>query len=285
MYYLLLLLFVVMYCMRKRYAVIVSLVRKPIDFKHWLDHHFKIGIDKVYLRIEETPELKSILDVHPRRMDIHAEFVNHIDKTNNWHTLQTRQGEFCTKIINKLQGCNAWIFQNIDDDELIYSSHGNIHQSLNKVPFYKESIFIPTIEAVYPKISDTCFNTHKFVKCDSRALCTSYYGGKSCGRVSATLSPFGPHQFRGLLWKGNESLCCYKADDVYILHHESCNFQKWKTKYEALSIGDKKIPDGFSFYNDSIRVIKTGDLNQMRAFYKKHKVDPYYSKNTITIQI
>ena len=270
---------------KRQYAIIVSLVRNPIDFNTWLNHHFKIGIDKFYIRIEETPELRKVIEKHPRKNDIHAEYVDNVDKTNNWHNLQTRQKDFCEKTIKNLQNVNGWIFQNIDDDELLYTPKGNIHKCLKYTSFYKQSIFIPTIEAVYPKVSDKCFSTKKFVKCDSRSLCTSYYGGKSCGRISNTLKPYGPHYFQGLLWKGNKSIFCDNTTDMYILHHESCNFQKWKTKFKALTQGGKKIPHGFSFYNDSIDVIKSGDENRMRAFYKKHKVDPYYSKNTVLIDI
>jgi hypothetical protein len=37
---------------------------------------------------------------------------------------------------------------------------------------------------------------------------------------------------------------------------------------------NKEIPDGFSFYNESVKSVKDGNWLEV---YKKFKVDPYYN--------
>tara|TARA_B100001094_G_scaffold289461_1_gene306388 strand:+ start:904 stop:1809 length:906 start_codon:yes stop_codon:yes gene_type:complete len=269
--------------------IIASLTHKPIDFDRWLNHHFKIGVDKIYLRVEETPELQQKINRHPRRNDIIAEYHQNVNKTNNWHTLQDRQREFVTKVIKGNQDA-AWIFQNIDDDELLYPSCGNIHKCLSNVGNEYEAVFVKTIEGLFPKENtNQCFNTDKFVACDGRHLCTSYYGGKSGGRLTPQLRPHGPHQFQGNGWKGQGAQQCHKISDkeLVVLHFESCSFDRWKSKYENMNPDSKKIPKGFKFYNDSVEIVSKGNENEMHQYYKSKKVDPYYKveKDFRTIKI
>lgn len=262
-------------------CAIASLVHRPVDFNYWLNHHFRIGIDSIFLCVEDTPELKDIIDANENSHRIFPIYLNNVNKTDNWHTLQKRQHNFCEKIIKK---CREefphiwWLFQNIDDDELIHAI--DLNHTMMKIPKHKQQVFLPTIEAVFPTINmtDKCFETtNTFVKCDGRGLCTSYYGGKSAGRISAELRPFGPHQFQGEHWSGVNSEETERDSGLSILHFESCTFERWKRKYANMNMKDKKIPKGFNFYNESVEAVASGDESRMMAYYKSKKVDPFTS--------
>jgi hypothetical protein len=41
---------------------ICSLVRKPFNFDTWIDYHISIGVSKFLLSVEDTPELKELID-------------------------------------------------------------------------------------------------------------------------------------------------------------------------------------------------------------------------------
>ena len=57
---------------------LVSMIHKPPDdFKYWIDYHFSIGISDIYLRVEDTPELKELLDTYQGR--VHPIYANNID--------------------------------------------------------------------------------------------------------------------------------------------------------------------------------------------------------------
>ena len=48
---------------------IVSMVTKQPDFHFWIDYHLNIlGIDHIFLRVEDAPEYKNIIDKYPNRI-------------------------------------------------------------------------------------------------------------------------------------------------------------------------------------------------------------------------
>jgi hypothetical protein len=253
---------------------LASMIRKPPDdFNYWIDHHLSIGISDIYLRIEESPEIKELLDKYTN--SIHATYVDNVDKTDNWHTKQDRQGEFINNTISKLKN-GDWLLH-LDDDELLDSK--NIINILNILPKRYNCIFVKTVEAVYPKVNtgNNCFNTtDKFIDCNDGKFCTSYRGGKSLVRIEPGVSAFGPHQFQGRGWVGQGSHNCFKPDVSYmrIKHFESCSVDRWYNKFSTMKPTNKEIPDGFSFYNESVKSVRDGNWLQV---YKKFKVDPYYN--------
>ena len=82
----------------------------------------------------------------------------------------------------------------------------------------------------------------------------------------------------GRSWRGKEAPECYTAsiEDAAILHHESCNFDKWKDKYTNLVVPEegREIPTGFKFYNQSIEMVQKGGAEAM-LYYEQSKVFPY----------
>jgi hypothetical protein len=257
---------------------LASMIHKPPDdFKYWLDYHFSIGISDIYLRVEDTPEIKDLLDTSYQGR-VHPTFVNDVDKTDNWHTKQGRQTEFINKII-KLLPNDDWLLH-IDDDELLDVNTTDITKIINILPKRYNCIFIKTVEALYPKVNkgNNCFNTtDKFVDCNSGKYCSSYMGGKSVVRIEPGVQAHGPHRFKGTGWSGDKSPNCFKPEVSFmkIKHYESCSVDRWYKKFSNMKPTKREIPDGFNFYNESINSIKDGSWYQV---YKKFKVDPYYKQ-------
>jgi hypothetical protein len=263
-------------------VIVCTMSRHPIDFERWLDHHFRVGVDTVYVRFEETPEIEETILRHPRQKDIIREYAPAPlkDEQRNWNRQAQRQIEFCNRV---LRGCprGTWVFH-IDDDELLYPRSGNIKKYLRSVQTDTENIYIRTIEAVYPSVNtgDSCFNTtNRFVMCDTRNLCTSYYDGKSGTRArpGAELAG-GVHRFKGKSYEPPVS-------DIAVLHFESCSFRRWKDKFTNLNSRNPEIHPSFRFANESLRKIREGSTDEeLQDFYKKNKVDPYYSVDHIVYE-
>ena len=95
---------------------IFSLVRKPFNFDTWLDYHISIGVDYFFLKVEDTPELKELLQKYPNVFPI---YDDESSKLNNYWTLIDRQKDFFNSIKSQLVNLNIdWIFH-IDSDELL----------------------------------------------------------------------------------------------------------------------------------------------------------------------
>jgi hypothetical protein len=60
---------------------------------------------------------------------------------------------------------------------------------------------------------------------------------------------------------------------MIVEHYESCDFLKYKSKFENLAKQNKdnKIP--FPYYNDSIKAAKTGNEKDIINTYIKYRVD------------
>lgn len=270
-------------------VAICACVRHPMEFELWLKHHFAIGVRRIFLRVEESPEVFGVVEALPSdlRERVHILKATSADPSGSqsqWWSLQKRQAEFC-KLVKKqcLEHYDdvTWILQNLDDDELLHCADANIEDFLRRVPADKRAVFINTVEALYPDASkddERCFRTDTFVRCDSRRLCTSYYGGKSLGLLTDDLEPDGPHQFKGVGWSGARASECHKPpiEEIAVLHHESCNFKRWREKFNNLTVGmrGRQIPEGFSFYNKSLEMATRGD-DEALQFYKSVKVAPY----------
>jgi len=255
---------------------ICSMVRKPLNFETWLAYHFSIGVEYIFLRVEETPELKEIIDKYPNK--VFAEYYDDVDKLNNYQTIQKRQRAFIKESIKEsLTFPIRWLFH-IDCDELIWSTQP-LMKILNSVPKNYDCAHFQNYEAVYPNdnIENGFVNTNRFIKC-STGKCLSYGNGKSAGRVTESLCNHGPHYFGGKVYEVTDKLAA-------ILHFDSPTFEEWYDKFNNLSDVTtekfQRIP--FRFYRDSIDIIKKGDKEEARDYYNKMKIMPYNKENIIKI--
>lgn len=270
-------------------VAICACVRHPMELDTWLRHHFSIGVRRIFLRVEDSPEVFDTIGALPadQRDRVHTLAATSADSTgvqSQWWSLQKRQAEFCNLVkkqcLERYEDV-TWILQNLDDDELLHCAEANIEEFMKRVPADRRAVFVQTVEALYPDASKDdgrCFRTDTFVRCDSRQLCTSYYGGKSLGLVTDDLEPYGPHQFKGGGWSGTRAREYHRppVEEIVVLHHESCNYKRWREKFLNLAVGGngKKIPPGFTFYNKSLEMAARDDDEALK-YYKSVKVAPY----------
>ena len=250
---------------------ICSMVRKPVNFDSWLDYHFSLGVDYIFLRVEDTPELAQIID---RYENVYAIFDNSSSKRNNYWSQMNRQKQLIQHHLPKIQSLEIdWLFH-IDSDELICSTFG-VKELLDKISKEYSVVKIQNYEAVYDRdnLENPFYQTNKFKVLNKLA----YANGKSAARVSSLKlieqdTPVGkvfcPHGFEGKVANLN-------VKDIVILHFESPTFESWYEKFsndcDIDELSFEKIP--FDFYKKSIEIIRSGDIKMARDFYNKCKVN------------
>lgn len=250
---------------------ICSMVRKPLNFNTWLDYHLSLGIDYIFLRVEDTPELSNIID---RYENVFAIYDNHSNKKNNYWTQMNRQKQLFDYYLPEIQRIGIeWLFH-IDSDELICCKR-DIKELFNRVSSNKDVIKIQNYEAVYDRddLENPFYQTNKFKVMNKLA----YSNGKSAARVKKLkqkiqTSPIGdifcPHAFDG-------EISMISNNDMVILHFESPTFDSWYEKFSNdLNIDDElfeKIP--FQFYKKSIEIIRSGDKEKAKEYYNQMKVN------------
>ncbi len=260
---------------------IVSMVTKQPDFHFWIDYHLNIlGIDHIFLRVEDAPEYKNIIDKYPNRITASYHKKKNINTKNNYHTIMDRQKDHVNKTCKKAKKLNIDYLFHCDSDELIHviSPKCNLKENFKKylsniedIDSCIKCIHFKNFEAVFPKLSEKCFTTNKFIDC-KKGGCLSYANGKSCGLVKKGAIFRGPHYFSGKVYNMPDN-------KIVILHYDSCTFKQWFTKFNLLKYTDKKklnkIP--FPFYKKSIEhVNKCKDEDELcKSFYKKKKIIPY----------
>lgn len=269
------------YCYKEPYykypkVAVVTMTRNPLYFDFWLNYYFNhLKIDKLYLRVENTPTLHI-----PSHYNVEVEFANNVNNRNTYADQQTRQDRFVQKAINQAKKEGMDFILHIDDDELfmLHSRFKHIQDFFYTLPDDSENIKFRNLEAVYPE-DGICFTTTRFVEC-GKGNCKSYVNGKSAGQVTYRLKPKGPHSFKGKTMK-------VPIEDACILHFESCDFERWYSKFKNMSNIDNKTYNSipFTYYKQSIDFIKNckGENCKIKArdFWKKHKVDPYHSSKKL----
>ena len=243
-----------------------SMVRKPFNFDTWIEYHLSLGFDYIYLRVEETPEISSLLDKYKDKVIV--EYDNFINKRDNYYTQMDRQKDFANKVIQDCIIKSVDWLAHIDSDELIWCGDSILDLLVGIEPDV-DYIHIKNYEAVYSfdNLENPFLQTNTFISSSMMA----YKGGKSIGRVSTRLKYLGPHAFHGKYY-------IIKTKKSVVLHFESATFEHWYKKFseEKMDISDEmlnKIP--FIFYKESISLIREGDLIKCREYYNKMKVCRY----------
>jgi hypothetical protein len=238
------------------------MVRKPINFDTWIEYHLSIGIDYIFLEVEDTPELKIITDKYS---NVIANFINDSDKKDNYWTLIDRQRLFFEKVKRLSLSLNLQWLIHSDADELLCCSKP-LKQILSEVQSKYDTVHFDNYEAVY--LNDSCENVFYQTNTFRYKNKLSYANGKSAVRLSENSQWSGPHKFGG-------NRLDIKPRIAVILHFESPTFDSWYEKFSTSSDteGDKleKIP--FHFYRDSIRIIKSESKEVAREYYNKMKVN------------
>ena len=285
MWWLIIVLIILCFCVglkRGGRVGIVSMVRKPKSFDEWLNYHKRLGVDKFYIRLEDTPELHDRLQGDPA---ITLEIGSSEDMAHNgdksYDSIYERQRDLIRRAIKwgKREGI-TWL-AHIDCDELI-ECRGNIKEAIeNEIGEQKGvyNIVLDNYEAQYEKINEigeSCFKYKKLLKCNNpNSGCVSYANGKSIGRISDELMENGPHRFGYSGMHGIE----ITGRQMRLLHFESCDFNQYVQKYMHLAQKETKTYP-FKFYNDSLKVARSDAcknnqsecMKQFEEVYSQYKI-------------
>ena len=258
-------------------VAIAIMTMKPANFEVWLKYHIKyLKFDHIYIRVEDTPELKTIIDKYPDK--ITAKFYSKQDNKNSYFNQMSRQDMLINDSIEDCKKRNIKYLLHIDDDELFF-----INKKFKRASDFFESLdgtydqaHFTNFEAVFPNEKNTCFSTNKFKNCKTDG-CLSYANGKSAGKISDNLKAKGPHYFHGTVKN-------IPTDDAIVLHFDSCTYSKWYHKFNNLkNITDKKFNEiPFNFYKKSIKYLRKSAKSEDKLgykFWKENKIDPFYNND------
>jgi len=239
---------------------IVSMMKKPKNIETWLERHRELGIEKFYIRLEDTPELVDYLKAQP---DVVLD-ITKSNGVNEYVEIQHRQGRMVDKaLIDARADGIDWLIH-IDSDEIL---KGNLNE-IRDLPESTRTFWMQNIEALYSHIhaqDENCFMAKKFNNCSSES-CVSYANGKGGGRTTQDVSSFGPHRFHSSEPNDEVKL------KMEVEHYESCDFEKYKEKFIHLSKEDTDNNIPFPYYNDSIKAAKKDDEQELIDVYKKYRV-------------
>ena len=239
---------------------IVSVMKNPIDLPLWLAYHRKLGIQRFYIRLEDSPIWKDylkkqddvILETDTSDISTHVELIG-------------RQIDYVNRTIESIRETQDidWLFH-IDSDELL---NGNIF-FVNNLSEDIYTIKLQNAEAIYDeKDNKSCFSANKFLLCNKGAPCTAYVNGKAGGRpLIDGVHIDGVHDFSYKNEIDTEHQYNVPFEVLHVLHFESCSFESWIGKFLRLrSKEGASIP--FPFYLESIEAAANAyDL------YKKNKM-------------
>ena len=238
------------------------MVRKPNNFETWIKYQFSIGIDYIFLKVEDTPELEEIINKYD---NIFSLFESDSNKKDNYWTLMDRQKDFYNLVIEKSISMGLkWLIHS-DVDELICCKKP-LRQILNDVPEEYQTVRFDNYEAIYDcdDLQNPFIETYRF----KFKNLLSYGNGKSAVRVNNETSWKGPHKFIGKKLEIN-------PQEAVILHYESPTFECWYEKFKTSSdTSIQKISEmPFQFYKDSINIIRNESKERAREYYNKMKVN------------
>jgi hypothetical protein len=196
-------------------VAIALLTRRPHCFEWWLRYHLALGVDHIFVHVEDTPELLPVL--------LSDEFADRVTVTSdpcgtghelddNYYSLMARQRRH---VRHSLRACRVRAIDfliHIDDDELLHFKTP-FAALVRALPRNTPNIVLANIEARPTRLDAQ----NMFEECTrfSSALMLSYRNGKSAGRVSQGVDWNGPHRFTGRHH-------VVGLEDACVLHFESC---------------------------------------------------------------
>jgi hypothetical protein len=210
---------------------IVLMTREPHRFDWWLRYHRSLGIEHVFVRVENTPGLLPLL-----RSDEFAPFVTIVTNAStddgrdeqapsaqggNYYSQFDRQEDHVRRStqLAKERGIE-WLFH-VDDDELL---HFDVPMSTLVADSAPGTTCLALInaEAVPTSSAHDCvfeeiqtFTLHRML---------AYRNGKAAGAIQAGGQFCGPHRFMGKCHVVPVAQAC-------VLHFESCTYEAWRQKF------------------------------------------------------
>ena len=237
------------------------MMKNPKNIETWLEMHRTLGIDKFYIRLEDSPELVASLKSQP---DVKLD-ISQSSGVNEYVEIQNRQGKMVENALLEARKDGIDWLIHIDSDEIL---RGDLEE-IKHLPETTRTFWMQNYEALYsnvPSENDNCFRAKKFMDC-SVDKCVSYVNGKGGGRTTKDVSVAGPHRFVSSLTDDDKPRI-----KVVVEHYESCDFEKYKEKYMNLSKQSTNNHIPFPYYNDSIEAAKSGGEEELMSTYVKYRV-------------
>ena len=213
---------------------IVCMTKQPLDLRGWLEYHHSacVGVQRFFLRIEDTPELKPLLAEAPWASVVDATFVSTSGSTasgRDYVKQMQRQNDHTNAAIAKCckgRGSTLTHLLHIDDDELLYCHRGpaTLRRVLAAAPTSACDVHVRNVEAAPPRPDcggdeDAPFGSIRLFRHDPKRF-GAYNNGKSFGRLAAPrLRASGP---RLLHFDGAGERHTLPPWAAVILHFEAC---------------------------------------------------------------
>eukprot|EP00316_Scyphosphaera_apsteinii_P012205 CAMPEP_0119338596 /NCGR_PEP_ID=MMETSP1333-20130426/96474_1 /TAXON_ID=418940 /ORGANISM="Scyphosphaera apsteinii, Strain RCC1455" /LENGTH=417 /DNA_ID=CAMNT_0007349919 /DNA_START=93 /DNA_END=1347 /DNA_ORIENTATION=+ len=255
---------------------LVCMTKSPHRLETWLRFHAEIlHVMKFWLRVEDTPALEELLSKPPWATLVTAIYSSGTrDFGLNFGGVNAtgRQYMHVTETIPRARAAGVTHLLHIDDDELLYCPHGvkALVCELQRVADGVADVHALALEALVPRGGCEDAFTEARVFRHKRSAYGSYgsaagSAGKSFGVIAVdNLTCDGPHHFRAgwqsLAPRGDFSSTYLLPPCIaVVLHYESCDYIRWKTKFTELARrhaevgGTLLFPPG-SFYAESLSV-------------------------------
>ena len=215
------------------------MTKKPLAFATWLAYHReRCGIARFYIRVEDTPELSTLLATPPWDECVEAIYSH---GQRDYFQQMDRQDAHISSILQDARANGIEYLLHIDDDELLYCPSGlnTLYAAFVRAPPDAADLHVCNLEALLPRaeVIDP-FREAVAFRHRSHDFC-AYGNGKSFGKLSAAdLRPAGPHHFaRGWNSAGSKTAGTHDLppSTAVVLHYESGNIDAWRRKYSDLA--------------------------------------------------
>ena len=176
-----------------RFAV-VTMTRMPYRFEEWLNYYRALGTAHLFIAVEESPEVESLLAEAPWCDMVTTSRSK--PEQNPYETVITRQERVMAWALGECESRGIpWLFH-LDDDELLHFGQP-WEETVAQVPPEATCLVVRNVEGV-PDNDHSDFTTiSRFaVGNETGWPMLAYINGKAAGRVGAC-SEMGPHRFTG----------------------------------------------------------------------------------------
>lgn len=117
------------------YVGVVMSIRECNEYLHeWVEHHLKLGFDRIILIDNNEPDGPNPLDVVPEYRDK----ITYVDIRGNHE--KDRQNKTNTLVYQKLHNAFNWLFFFDSDEYIFLNKDSNIKQYLSRPEFYKADV-------------------------------------------------------------------------------------------------------------------------------------------------